>query len=770
MSRGLGDVYKRQNLAFENRRTGLSLLAQGVRHGGDGRITGTVVELGTRTRIESLSSNMGEITLLQGVTAEAEADISFDSDDGTLRFSTNRIALNEMLMEGRGTMRTLGDTLEMDLGFAAPRQGFKALLSVVPSFARDDFGQLEAEGTVQMEGTVEGRSVAGSQDLPGFQLNAVVSDGRIHYPDAPTDLSDIGLSLTAAHPDGAPLDAATLEVIDLRATLDQGGLQGAVSVTNPVTDPAVSLEALADLDLGKLASALALEGTTLTGTLEGDVRLEGRRSDFEARRIEGTTAEGSFSLQDVLVTREAWDQDVRVSSLAAVVTPLRLTLSDLDLQVGASDLSGRGYLQDVVPHLLGDADLGGEFTLRSGFMDLTELQGWIKEASGDTATADEPTPVVIPQDLALRLDVGVDTLRYGRHEVTGLAGIARVADGALTFEEVTGGVLGGRMALGGSYTTSPDAPPLVDVGLQLSGISFGRAFQEVGFMNALAPILAQATGTFSTGVSLSSELSSDLGPLLETLDAAGTLRTAEVTLQSQFTEQLASLLGNQALAMTGARDLIMRFGIEDGRLTVAPTPIRLGGFDATLTGSTGLDRSIDYRIGTTLPTSGIRIPETLAAAGIQSGDIPVEIRVGGTIDTPVLEPAFGDIMGQAQAAAVGEASAEALARIRAAEAQGDSLVAQARREADQVRAEARSAVDGLRAEAQARADAVVAEARGNPLAEAGARALADRILSEANRQADALLAEADARADALVQAAEAQRDTLIAEARAGADG
>jgi vacuolar-type H+-ATPase subunit H len=761
---------ERLNLVFENRRTGFSLSAVGVQHGGDGRVTGTVVELGTRTQIDSLLAAMGEMALLRGVAAEGAADISFDSEDRTVRFSSDRIALNDMLMEAAGTMRTLGDTLELDLGFRAPSQSFKSLLSVVPAFARDDFGRLEADGTVQVDGTVEGRSVAGSQDLPGFQLSAVVSDGRIHYPDAPSDLTDIGFRLTAAHPDGSPLDAATLDVTDARATLDQGGLQGALSVSSPVTDPAVRLEASADLDLGKLAAALALEGTSLAGHLDGEMRLAGRRSDFEARRIEDTTASGAFSLRDVVVTRTDWDQDVRVRSMTGAISPVRLTFSDFDLQVGASDLSGRGHLQDVVPHLMGDADLGGEFALRSRFMDLTELQAWIKKASGDAATVEEATPVVIPRDLALRLEVGVDTLRYGRHEVTGLAGIARIADGALTFEEVTGGVLGGRLALEGSYATSADAPPLVDVGLQLSGVSFGRAFQEVGFMNALAPILAQATGTFSTGISLSSELSPELGPLLGTLDAAGTLRTAEVTLQSQFTERLASLLGNQALSMTGARDLIMRFGIEDGRLTISPTAVRLGSFDATLTGSTGLDRSIDYRIGTTLPTSGIRIPEALAAAGIQSGNIPVEIRVGGTIDSPALEPVFGDVMGQAQAAVVGQASAQALERVRTAEVRGDSLVAQARREAEQVQAQARDAVDRLRAEAQTRADAVVAEARGNPLAEAGARALADRILSEANRQADALIADADARANALVQAAEEERDALIAEARAGAGG
>ncbi len=758
------------DLAVANRRSGFELEALGVRHGGSGTVTGGLIELSTRTEIESLTTGTGKVVFLSGVRAEGEADISYDAAARTVRFTTEAIALNELGMEAEGSMTTRGDTVEMDVDFRAPAQDFKALLSLVPAFLDDDFEGLETRGEVEVEGTVAGRSVVGSEDLPSFEIRAGDSGGRIRYPQAPSELTDVAFRLEANHPGEAPLDAVTVRISDARATLDQGGIEGSLALSTPITDPEVTLDGRADLDLGKLAATLPMAGTSMAGRLTGQVALSGRRSDFEARRVGATSAQGSVRLEDVVVGRQGWEQDVRVPSLAGSVTPLRLNLSEMDVRIGASDLTGSGYLENIVPHLLGEADLGGAFTLRSGFLDLNELQSWLKAAAGEPAEGEERETVVIPTDLALSLDMAVDSLRYGRHDVTALRGRARIADGALAFEEVTGEVLGGNLALEGNYATFADGPPQVEAGLQLAGVSFARAFEEVGFMSRLAPLLAQATGTFSTGISLTSELTPELAPALATLDAAGTLRTAEVTLQSAATQRLASLLGNQALSTVGARNLLMRFGIEDGRLTVQPTEVRLGSFGATLSGSTGLDRSIDYRIRTNLPVAGIQLPAALAAAGLTSGTIPVEIRVGGTVSSPSLEPIFGSIASQAEEAVTGEVSARAAEQIRAAEARGDSLVAEATREADRIRAEARTTVERLRAEAQARADAAVAQAAGNPIAEAAARTLANRILAEADRQAQTVLDEADQRADAVVEAAEATRASLIEEARSAGGG
>jgi uncharacterized protein involved in outer membrane biogenesis len=758
------------DLALENRRSGFGLEALGVRHGGAGTVTGGLIELDTRTEIESLTTGTGKAVFLSGVRAGGEADVSYDAATRTVRFRTETIALNEMGLEAEGSMTTRGDTVEMDVDFRAPAQDFKALLSLVPAFLEGDFQELETGGEVEVEGTIAGRSVVGSEDLPGFDIRAGVSGGRIRYPAAPSELTDVAFQLQATHPGDAPLDAVRVRISDARATLDQGGIEGSLAVATPLTDPEVNLDGRADLDLAKLAAVLPMDGTTMAGRLTGQVALAGRRSDFEARRVGATRAEGSVRLQDVVVERDDWGQNVRVPSLTGSVTPMRLDLSEMDVRVGASDLRGAGHLEDIVPHLLGDAELRGAFTLRSRFLDLTELQEWMRTAAGERAEGEEQESVVIPGDLALELDVAVDTLRYGRHEVTALDGRARIAAGALSFEEVTGNVMGGNLALDGSYATFADAPAQVDVGLQLAGVSFGRAFQEVGFMSRLAPILAQATGTFSTGISLTSELAPDLAPTLSTLDAAGTLRTAEVTLQSAATQRLASLLGNQALSTVGARNLLMRFGIEDGRLTVQPTEMRLGSFGATLSGSTGLDRSLDYRITTNLPVSGIQLPEALAATGLTSGTIPVEIRVGGSVSAPAFEPVFGSIASQAGEAVSGEVGARAAEQIRAAEVRGDSLVAEANREAERIRAEARATVERLRAEARARADDAVAQAAGNPIAEAAARTLANRILAEADRQAQSVIDEADERANAVVEAAEEARASLIEEARAASGG
>ena len=65
----------------------------------------------------------------------------------------------------------------------------------------------------------------------------------------------------------------------------------------------------------------------------------------------------------------------------------------------------------------------------------------------------------------------------------------------------------------------------------------------------------------------------------------------------------------------------------------------------------------------------------------------------------------------------------------------------------------RSLAERVKAEGNLRADSLAARGGDNPIAQAAARAAADRLRKESDDRSARLVAEADARADSLVAAA-----------------
>jgi hypothetical protein len=73
-----------------------------------------------------------------------------------------------------------------------------------------------------------------------------------------------------------------------------------------------------------------------------------------------------------------------------------------------------------------------------------------------------------------------------------------------------------------------------------------------------------------------------------------------------------------------AKDLNIDFTITDGRVNTKPFNIKLGDYVMNLSGSTGLDQTIDYRGKITIPES----------AGVASKIGTVDMTIGGTFTSP----------------------------------------------------------------------------------------------------------------------------------------
>lgn len=755
-------------------------------HAGEGDFTQALVALNTTTSIAALTVLDGGVSLLENTRLTSTLAMTYDQSTGGITLQENELTLNALRLALTGRATPVEGGWQLDLGLGALETSFKGLLSLVPSVYSSSFEGLGATGTLALSGSVKGLYPDEGDDLPAIDVKLKVQDGSFRDPSLPSGVTNIDLDGAITHP-GGDLDLLVVDLARFGMVVEGAPLTGRVRLSRLNTDPMIDLEAKGDLDLTKLRAALPPSEEVYSGQLKLDVRLAGAVSAFESSDLAGVKAEGDLHLTDFKYSDPSLPVPVAISTMRAALSPAAANLSELRMTLGDSDLAATGRIDNVVAWALTEAPLTGNLSLQSRRLN---LDPWASD-DGEEAEAGGASPessiFVVPEGYNFSVSAAIDQLIYDGETYEDVKGTMIMADGQMRFEELQVALLGGALALNGSYSASSADSADVDLTLTLGNPELAAALKESETFRALAVLVEQAKGTFRADLRVKSRLGPDLSPDLSTLWSEGRFTTYGVTVEPKFMKEVAKALGRPELAKLTVTDKEVQFRVDQGRVKISPLKVSLGGADATLAGSSGaVDGSLDYTLRLKLPTTQLKSTALASRLGDAAGDTEVLVKIGGTAADPKvslsldgaadalvddlkstataqLDAAKGAVMEQVDAAVD-----QALA---AAQLQGDKLVAEAAVAADKLRAEGKAAADKLRAEAKAQAKKLRQQTKGgDPVSKAAADKAADKLVAEAEAQATKLEREANKKAKALEDGAAAKRDSLISAAKAKAGG
>ena len=260
----------------------------------------------------------------------------------------------------------------------------------------------------------------------------------------------------------------------------------------------------------------------------------------------------------------------------------------------------------------------------------------------------------------------------------------------------------------------------------VAGASFSKTFEELETIRQLVQIFAKTGGDYSMSLNLSTPLDSTMSPDLQSLDATGEIRSANIRIQNiEAFDALAKVLNNDALRNIEAKDVTIRFTVRDGRIAAQPFDLKMGSIRMNLSGSTGLDQTIDY-------VGKVNLPSGSAGGVLQS----VNVNIGGTFTSPKIT------------LGVKEAAQEAVKNVVDQQVRkltgSASLSEEVQKQADRLRDEAEKAGEKLIEAAQAQRQKLIdAAAPKGALAEIAAQKAGDKLVAEAEKQAERLAAEAE---------------------------
>lgn len=714
------------------------------------RLSGDMSAESTQLDLDLLAGGVdftqGGVPLLHDAELALDAEIDADLAEKRFTFSRNTLRLNAIEMRLDGWVQQVGDALAMDVSAGCSEVRFKDLLSLIPAFYKHEFRSLAASGELSMELWARGQ-MHGAQ-LPAFELKTEVHNGSFQYSSLPKAVTDINIAAKVSNA-GGELDKTEVEISEFGLKMAGNSLSATGYATNLMSDPTFRATLSGRVDLGAIREVYPLEkGIDLAGRIAASMKLSGRMSDVESGRYERISASGSLVVEQLGLHVQQLPE-VFIRRAAATISPQAMTLGEFGVTVGGSDLSATGQLTGYLGYLMRGEQLAGRLYVKSDLLDLNEIRAAVPaDAEAESADAEKPAEeaaaapaqaIVVPKNLNLSLNAELKKVLFEKMVITDIAGEMSVAGGTLSLDRLGLQLFGGKASASGRYSTAADpAHPTLSLAASIAKASFPRTFEEIEAVRQLAPIFEKASGDYSLSIDMRTTLDAAMSPDLMSLTAQGEISSENVSVEGvEVFDKLADLLKNDKLRRIEARDLKIRFSIKDGRVTTEPFDLKMGDVNVNMSGTTGLDRTIDYTAKVTLP------------AGVGGVLGAVNVGIGGTFTSPKITLGVQETVEQVVSNVVSE-QIDNLTGGR-----GGLLSDDTQTRAAALREEAQRAGEKLVEAAETQRQKLVdAAAKKGALAKIAAEAAGDALVDEAKKQSKALLEEAEKQIQKLTQEAE----------------
>ncbi len=615
------------NLVYDDRQSSMYAAVAGL----DAEISG---DFGSERTLLDLVADASAVTyMLEGVPflnkAHLAADMKIDADlvNNRFAFSENTLQLNAIKAAIDGWVALTDAGMDMDVKLNSNEIGFKEILSLVPAIYTQDFEGLETDGTATLTAYAKG-ALAGDSIVPEFNLAFDVKNAMFHYPDLPAGVDNINIAAKVSNPGGSP-DATVVKINPFNFVMAGNPFSVTANLLTPMSDLAFDATAKGRLDLGKVKDIYPLEDMSLNGLVDADIAINGRMSHIEKEQYDKIKASGTVGLKDMQLEMEGIPAvDIKKSLLT--FTPRYLQLSETAVNIGENDIVVDSKFENYIGYALKGTTLKGSLNVKSNHFNLNDFMttdSTAVAATDDAVVADTVAAGVIevPSNIDFTMQAAFKKVLFDNMVFDNLNGTLAVRDSKVDMKNLSLNTMGGDVVVNGFYYTPQEAQPQFNAGFKLNKIEFAKAYNDLNVVRKLAPIFNGLTGDFSGNVNIDTKLDNTMSPILSTLTGAGSLSTKDLSLNNvKVIQVVADIVKKPSLKDTRVKDVNIEFTIKDGRVNTKPFDVKLGDYKMNLSGSTGLDQTIDYKGEITIPTSAGKVA--------QLGT--VDMNIGGTFTSP----------------------------------------------------------------------------------------------------------------------------------------
>jgi AsmA-like C-terminal region/AsmA family len=722
---------------------------------------------------------MDGIRYLKDASLKAKINVDADLKNSLYTLKENEISLNDLLFKFDGNVGMPNEEdINFDLKYGLAKADFKSILSLVPAIYMKDFEGLKASGKLQLNGYLKG--TYNEKMMPNAGVKLLVQNAGFSYPGLPRSAENIQVDMDGFY-DGRQMDNSTLDVNKFHAELGGNPVDLTLNIKTPESDMKVNGNLKCDLDLATVKDVIPLDSTVITGKIKAAIDMMGYMSYIEKEKYEKFKADGNLTVTDFRYRSPDLPKELRIIETSLSFTPKYAEVKSFNAVMGKSDFNLSGRVENYIPYLFKDETIKGDFILTSGVLDLNEF---MEEPEGSVPEETDTVPmtvVEVPGNIDFKLVSRIDKLYYDKLELENTIGTITVKDSRVILDNIKTQTLDGSMLLNGEYNAKDIKNPAVDFGIQAVNIDIPLAYEAMNLLRQFAPIAKKMQGKVSIGFNFSSFLDETMMPRLSSVTGKGNLMANTVGLKSSdMFRSIGNALNTKFFDNMTFNALAVKFELRNGRVFIDPFETKVGKSVFLIAGEQGIDQTMDYGVNMTLPrtelgqaanTAITNLYSKASVAGLNitpSENINMSARITGTFKDPKVSLNLKDNVKQTTEAIKEEVTKAAKEEIdkrkeearAAAKAEADKILQEAQKQADAIRKKADEGAAIVKKEAALNGDKMVKQAK-DPISKRVAEEAAKKLNQEADEEAQKIIKEANAKANALMKEAQVKADKLL---------
>ncbi len=723
---------------------------------------------------------MGGVPYLTEAKIRFKADLDMDMPKMKFTFKENEFDINDLSLGFNGFIEMPDTNIKMDLSFKAKQTEFKSILSLIPVVYTKEFASIKTAGKLALDGYAKGTYNASS--LPAFGINLNIADAMFKYPSLPKSVNNIQVDLKVTNPTGV-LDATVVDLKRFHVEMAGNPVDLKAYVTTPISDPNIRAELIGVINLSSVKEFIPLDKEDdLNGMIKSDIKVAGRMSAVDKKDFDNFKAEGSLQIDNMNYKTATLAYAVELKTMLLKFSNEYVELPSFDAQLGKSDIQAKGRIENFMHYLFKNEAIKGNFAITSKLMDLNELMGTTDSSApaSETNTA-APTSTSsgvaeVPGNIDFVLDSKIGKVIFQNLVIDNLVGNIVVRNQKAEMTNLRMNTMGGSLSLDGFYETTNPKKPTTGLNLKVENFDIQNTFKTFNTVQKLAPAAQYATGLFTATLeNFNVALNDKMEPDLNSLIARGVLKTNKVVVGGfpPF-EKLGETLKINELKSMNVSNLLVNYRLKDGRVHVEPFTTKLNNINTTISGSTGLDQSIDYKWVMEIPksmfggaantalTGLLNQANQAAGTNVQLGEkVNVTALFGGTVMKPTIKTSLKD---EAKSTVATVTTQVVNTAIDKANEEAQKILNDAKAQCEKLNNETAANIEKTKQEGYAAADKMVTD-ETNPLKKLAVKKLADEAKKKVDEKCLKMKQDADARCQKMLDEAKVKADEKAAGAK-----
>ncbi len=635
---------------------------------------------------------------LSGIYVNVDHDISINLPAAVVTINHLTVAPQGIALTLAGTVSDFDSLPVLDLALKTTAIDMKQIFAAIPPEFKAQAKDVQATGKIELGLKITGQiDPKDPKSMPKVDGMVGLRNIGVKYAMLPKSISDVNGDIFFSEKD--------LDIKKIAAKLGTAGFEMSCLVKN-FEDPYIKAAFKGNFDLGEVKEYVPLEeGMTLAGKIKADFKVDGKVNNINTFNMDGRV-----DIEKIALATKALMKPVTDLSGTIQLTKNLINVPDISCRIGRSSMSLTAQVKNFlslapeIPVQPGQPAIAlpkqGKavitFALNSPLLDLDEMlpplpkPGEAADAKGQTPAA--PMPVLPPlPNFLMDGKVRIAKIKFLKIDYDNLTGNLTMDNRKLNLDGQVG-VYSGKV-LGSLWS---DLNDLTKIEYKLK--TQASQLEANDFLSALTPFKDR----MFTKLDLDGEFSGlapDTVLIKKSLKGSGKAKTGDGKIVNW------DLLGKvfEYTKLTNDRDLTfkslsMGFRILNERLYLDDLKMDSRFGDVNLTGSSGFDGTLDYRVSIKLTkdeSDKLRAKSSSSAVNLFSdkdGRMVLDLLVKGPAQKPSIswdtQMAQARLKGKAQEE-IDKAKTEAEAKAKAeADKAKKAAEEKAKKEADELKKKA----------------------------------------------------------------------------------